>query len=154
MIRIAIIDDQPDVRAVLRDFFSIHPDLSVVGEGGSGRDALELVRGRSVDVLLMDLSMPGQNGVDALVQVQSVAPAVRVLILSGYPETPYALQVLALGASGFLHKNCEPEAIIEAIRTVARGRQYASLAVQQRLLMRHLRDAARRKAKDSGAEQL
>lgn len=154
MIRIAIVDDQPNVRAVLRDFFSIHPDLTVVGEGSSGRDALELVRGGSVDVLLMDLSMPGQNGIDALVQVQSVAPEVRVLVLSGYPETPYALQVLALGASGFLHKNCEPEAIIEAIRTVARGRQYASLAVQQRLLMRHLRDAARRKGGESGAEQL
>ena len=154
MIRIAIVDDQAHVRAVLREFFSIHPDLCVVGEGSTGRDALALVSGQPVDVLLMDLSMPGQNGIDALMQVQSVAPAVRVLILSGYPETPYALQVLALGASGFLHKNCEPEAIIEAIRTLARGRHYASLAVQQRLLLRHLRESARRKAGDSGPQQL
>ena len=90
MIRIAIVDDQAHVRAVLREFFSIHPDLCVVGEGSTGRDALALVSGQPVDVLLMDLSMPGQNGIDALMQVQSVAPAVRVLILSGYPETPYA----------------------------------------------------------------
>ncbi len=122
MIRIAIIDDHTVVRNGLRDYLDSQPDLNVVGEGASGRDALLLTRSQPVDVLLMDLCMPGQNGMDALADVRGVAPGVRVLILSGYPAALYALSVLEQGVWGFLSKTCAPEEIVTAVRMVAAGR--------------------------------
>lgn len=124
MIKIAIIDDHSVVRSGLREFLESHPDLQVVGEGASGRDALALTRRHSVDVLLMDLCMPGQNGVDALADVLMHSPGVRVLILSGYPEALYAINLMRQGAMGFLNKNCELEDIVKAVRTIAAGRPF------------------------------
>lgn len=125
MIKIAIIDDHTVVRSGLRDYFESQPDLQVVGEGANGRDALTLVRSQPVDVLLMDLCMPGQNGMDALADVLARCPEVRVLILSGYPESLYALSLLKQGAWGFLNKKCEPEDITAAVRMIAAGRRLA-----------------------------
>lgn len=122
MIKIAIIDDHTVVRSGLRDYLDSQLDLQVVGEGASGRDALALVKNQPVDVLLMDLCMPGQNGVDALADVLALWPDVRVLILSGYPEALYALNLLQQGAWGFLNKKCQPEDISAAIRIIAAGR--------------------------------
>lgn len=123
MIKIAIIDDHTVVRSGLRDYFESQPDLQVVGEGANGRDALALVRSQPIDVLLMDLCMPGQNGMDALADVRARSPDVRVLILSGYPESLYALRMLQRGAWGFLNKRCDPEEITAAVRMIAAGRR-------------------------------
>lgn len=123
MIKIGIIDDHTVVRSGLRDYLDSQPDMKVVGEGASGRDALALVRTRSVDVLLMDLCMPGQNGMDALADVLSRLPQLRVLILSGYPASLYALSMLKQGAWGFLNKSCDPEDITAAVRAIAAGRR-------------------------------
>ncbi|MFG6466215.1 response regulator [Roseateles sp. BYS87W] len=133
MIRIGIVDDHVIVRSGLRQFLSENVDLRVTGEAANGRDALELARGGDVDVLLMDISMPAQSGVDALAAIKSRFPELPVLILSGFPETHYATTLLRQGASGYLNKECDPEEIANAIRTVARGRRYISPTVAELL---------------------
>ena len=133
MIRVAIIDDHAIVRTGLRQYFSEQVDLSVVAEASSGRDAVDIVRRGDVDVILMDLSMPDQGGVDALAAVKARAPDLPVLILSGFPEEHYATTLLRQGASGYLSKDCDPEEIVKAIRTVYRGRKFISSGVAELL---------------------
>ncbi|MDZ4104007.1 MAG: response regulator transcription factor [Hydrogenophaga sp.] len=133
MIRIGIVDDHAIVRTGLRQYLAEHVDLRVTGEANNGREALELVRGGEVDVLLMDISMPEHGGVDALQAIKARFPDLAVLILSGFPEAQYATTLLRFGASGYLNKECAPEDIVNAIRTVARGRRYVSPAVAELL---------------------
>jgi len=133
MIRIAIVDDHAMVRLGLRQFFADQADFSVVAEAANGRDAQEIVRKGGVDVLLMDIAMPDQSGVDALAAIKARAPYLPVLILSGFAEAHYATTLLRQGASGYLNKDCDPEEIVVAIRTVVRGRKYISAAVAERL---------------------
>jgi two-component system, NarL family, invasion response regulator UvrY len=133
MIRVAIVDDHAIVRAGLRQFFSEQVDLRVTGEASNGREALDLVRQGDLDVLVMDLSMPDQSGVDALAAIKARKPELPVLILSGYPEAHYATTLLRQGASGYLNKECDPEEIVKAIRTVFRGRKYITPAVGELL---------------------
>jgi len=133
MIRIGIVDDHAIVRTGLRQFLSEEVDFRVTGEAANGREALELARAGEVDVLLMDLSMPDQSGVDALAAIKARFPDLAVLILSGFPEEHYATTLLRQGASGYLNKECDPELIATAIRTVARGRRYITPAVAELL---------------------
>ncbi len=133
MIRVAIIDDHAIVRAGLRQFFSEQVDLVVVAEAATGREAVDIVRKELADVLVMDLSMPDQSGVDALASIKARAPDLPVLILSGFPEEHYATTLLRQGASGYLSKDCDPEEIVKAIRTVFRGRKYITAGVAEML---------------------
>lgn len=133
MIRIVIADDHAIVRTGLREFFADQVDLRVTGEAANGSEALELVRQGDLDVLLLDLSMPDQSGVDALAAIHARKPELPILILSGFPEAHYATMLIKQGASGYLNKECDPEEIVNAIRTVARGRKYISAAVAEQL---------------------
>ena len=133
MIRIGIVDDHAIVRNGLKQFFAEQVDLRVTGEAANGREALELVRRGDLDVLVMDLSMPDQSGVDALAAIKARVPDLPVLILSGFPESHYATILLKQGASGYLNKECDPEEIVKAIRTVFRGRKYITPAVAELL---------------------
>lgn len=137
MIKIGIVDDHAIVRTGLRDFFSQHVDLRVVGEAATGREAIDLVRSSEIDVLVMDLSMPGQSGIDAIAMIRAKAPDTGILILSGYPEEHYAMNLIRQGASGYLNKECDPAEIVEAIRTISLGRRYITPAVAE-LLARQL----------------
>ena len=143
MIKVGIVDDHAIVRSGLRQFLSEHVDLKVTGEANNGREALELVRGGEVDVLLMDISMPDHSGVDALQAIKARFPDLPVLILSGFPEAQYATTLLRYGASGYLNKECEPEEIVNAIRLVARGRRYISPSVAELLADNAVGDAER-----------
>jgi DNA-binding NarL/FixJ family response regulator len=133
MIRVGIVDDHAVVRAGLKQFLGEQVDLRITGEASDGGGALQLARGGEVDVLVMDLAMPDQSGVDALAAIKARFPELAVLILSGYPETHYATTLLKQGASGYLNKECDPMEIAEAIRTVARGRRYITPAVAELL---------------------
>jgi two-component system, NarL family, invasion response regulator UvrY len=137
MINIAIIDDHAIVRTGLKQFLSEQVDMRVVAEGADGRAAVDIVRQGLANVLLLDLSMPGQNGVDALAAVRARAPELPVLVLSGFPEEHYATVMLKQGASGYLNKDCDPQEIVTAIRTVVLGRKYITPAVAE-LLARNL----------------
>lgn len=133
VIRIAIVDDHPMVRAGLRQFLTDQADFAVVAEAADGREVIGIVRDAEVDVIIMDIAMPGQSGVDALAAVRARAPDLPVLILSGYAEAHYATMLLRLGASGYLSKDCDPEDIVTAVRTVCRGRKYISVGVAEQL---------------------
>mgnify|MGYP006191415711 FL=1 len=141
MIQIAIVDAHAIVRTGLRQFLGEQVDLRVTGEAANGREALELVRQVPVDVLLMDLSMPGQGGVEALQAIKARHPDLPVLILSGFPASQYAPALLSQGASGYLNKECDPQEIVDAIRVVARGRRYLGPEVAELLAGRALGDA-------------
>ncbi len=131
IVKVGIVDDHAIVRAGLKQFLSEMVDLRVVGEAASGREAIDLVRTCDMDVMIMDLSMPGQSGIDALAMIRAKAPDVGILILSGYPEEQYAVNLIRQGASGYLNKECEPMEIVNAIRTIALGRRYISPSVAE-----------------------
>jgi two-component system invasion response regulator UvrY len=133
MIKIAIIDDHAMVRAGLREFFADQPDFEVVAEASSGRQAVNIVRQGGVDVIVLDISMPEQSGVDALAAIRARAPDLPVLILSGFPEDQYAVTLLRQGANGYISKDCDPDQIVKAIRTVCRGRRYITDGVAEQL---------------------
>ncbi len=133
MINIGIVDDHSIVRTGLRQLLSDEVDLRVTGEASNGREALELARSGTVDVLLMDLSMPEQGGVDALLSIKARFPDLPVIILSGFPEQHYAVTLLKQGASSYLGKDCDPELIATAVRTVVRGRKFVTPAVAELL---------------------
>ena len=133
MIRIAIVDDHALVRAGLRQFFAEQADFAIAGEAANGREALDIVRQAQVDVVVLDINMPGSSGVDALAAIKARAPALPVLILSGFSEAQYATTLLRQGASGYLNKDCDPDEIVAAVRTLARGRRYITPGVAERL---------------------
>ena len=133
MIRVAIIDDHPMVRAGLKQFLEDQIDISVVAEASNGRQALDIVRNGGVDVMVMDIAMPDQSGVDALIAIRARNAELPVLILSGFAELHYATTLLRQGANGYLNKDCDPQDIVSAIRTVARGRKYITPAVAELL---------------------
>jgi two-component system, NarL family, invasion response regulator UvrY len=133
MINVAIIDDHAIVRAGLKQFLGDQADMRVVAEGSNGRDVIDILRAGVANVILLDVAMPGQNGVDALAAVRARDPNMPVLMLSAFPAEPYATVLLRQGASGYLNKDCDPDEIVTAIRTVAMGRKYITPAVAQML---------------------
>jgi DNA-binding NarL/FixJ family response regulator len=133
MIRVALVDDHVFIREGLKQCLSHHVDIRVAAEASNGKEALELARSGEIDVILMDISMPDQSGVDALSAIKARFPDLPVLILSGYPELHYATNLLRQGASGYLNKECDPDEVVKAIRTVFRGRKYITPAVAELL---------------------
>jgi two-component system, NarL family, invasion response regulator UvrY len=152
MINIGIVDDHAIVRSGLRQFLSEHVDMRVTSEASNGREALAMAKSGEVDVMLMDISMPEQSGVDALQDIRARFPDLPVLILSGFAEAHYATTLLRQGAAGYLNKGCQPEEIVTAIRTAYRGRRYISAEVAE-LLADSAVDAADKPAHDALSER-
>jgi DNA-binding NarL/FixJ family response regulator len=125
-IRIGIVDDHAIVRVGLRELLSKEPDLSVQGEAGCARDAVRLVQSTELDVLLLDLGMPGQSGLDVIGTLKVKAPRLAVLVFTAYDEAHYGKKLLQLGASGFVQKSSEPDTLLAAIRVVSDGKHYIS----------------------------
>ena len=126
MLRIAIVDDHAIVRAGFRELLGEEIDLTIAFEAASGEAALEALKAQGCDVVLLDLSLPGQNGVDVLRTIRPRYPQVGVLVLSGFPEERYALPMIRQGAHGYLCKDCERDDLLRAIHTVSQGRRYVS----------------------------
>ena len=141
MIRIGVVDDHKVFRAGLRAYLGSEPDFDVVGEAADGREAVDLVRSQEIDVLLMDLSMPGQSGLDVLTMIRDKAPRTRIVILTGSSESQYAVKLIRSGAAGFLSKDGDPSEIAKAVRTVAQGRRFITPAVAE-LMASQLQQAA------------
>jgi DNA-binding NarL/FixJ family response regulator len=139
-IRVLLADDQPLVRGGFAFFVNAAPDLTVVGEVGSGRAAVELARTTPVDVIVMDIRMPDLDGLAAtrLVTADPSLATVRVLVLTTFEIDEYVYQALRAGASGFLGKNAEPEELLDAIRTVHRGDALLSPLATKSLVARFL----------------
>lgn len=126
MLRIAIVDDHQIVRAGFREMLADELDFEFAFEAATGEEALAGLRAHYTDVLLLDLSLPGQSGVDVLRAARQRHDRLRVLVLSGFPEERYALSMIRNGADGYLCKDCTREELVGAIRTVAQGRRYLS----------------------------
>ncbi|MGH8619018.1 MAG: response regulator [Burkholderiales bacterium] len=125
-IRILIADDHDIVRAGFAQFITDQGDMQVAGEAATGDEVIAKVRSEDFDVVLLDISMPQKNGIDCLRIIRQSKPALPILILSGYPEEHYAVNMLRSGANGYISKNAPPEELIRAIRIVARGKRYLS----------------------------
>ena len=132
-IRVLIADDHAIVRQGLRQILSDTPDLTVAGEAENGVQAVNMVRTGEWDVVLMDVSMPDRNGIDALKLIKKEFPRLPVLILSMYPEEQYAIRALKAGAAGYLTKQSAPELLVTAIRQVASGKKYVSPSLAEEL---------------------
>lgn len=126
MKKILLVDDHSIVRQGLKNLIELESDLEVAGEAASGVDALNLIRKNSYDVVVLDISMPDKNGVDTLHDIKHIAPELPVLILSGYAEQQYALNLMRSGCKGYLSKDADSDEIIKAIRTIAHGKRYIS----------------------------
>lgn len=125
-IRILIADDHEIVRAGFAQFIADQGDMKVTGEASTGDEVIALIRREQFDVVLLDISMPHKNGIDCLRVIRQINPTLPVLMLSGYPEEHYAVNMLRSGASGYISKNAPPEELMRAIRVVARGKRYLS----------------------------
>jgi two-component system, NarL family, invasion response regulator UvrY len=134
MSRVLIADDHAVVRAGLRQFLEADSAATLIGEAATGNETLDQLRKQTWDLVLLDIHMPDRSGLDILRNIQSSHPGVRVLVMSGLPEQQYAINVLRAGASGYLSKDCAPEELMKAVRTVLAGRRYVSTAVAEILV--------------------
>ncbi len=136
MIRVLLADDQALVRAGFRVLAGAAPDIEVVGEAADGTAAVDLARSLRAEVVLMDIRMPGTDGLEATRRIAAdpELSGVRVIILTTYEEDEYVFEAIRAGASGFLVKDTEPEDLISAIRVVARGDALLSPSVTRTLI--------------------
>jgi DNA-binding NarL/FixJ family response regulator len=131
---VIIVDDQLMVRAALAAIVGAQPDMRVVGEAGDGAAGLELAAATTPDVVLMDVRMPGVDGITATARLTAEANAPRVLVLTTFHQDAYVFEALRAGASGFLLKDAGPAELVAAIRTVAAGEAMLSPVVTRRLI--------------------
>jgi DNA-binding NarL/FixJ family response regulator len=134
-ISVLIVDDERLIRAGFRAILETEPDLTVVGEAGDGLDAIDLTRKRAPDVVLLDIRMPGMDGLTAARRIITDTDS-RVLILTTFDADEYVFEALRAGASGFLLKDVPPEQLCWAIRSIAAGDALIDPAVTRRLILR------------------
>lgn len=141
-VRIGLMDDHAVVRAGLRHYLHLAPDLRVVWEAPDATDATIRSAPAGLDVLVMDLMMPGPNAIDAMAAVRDALPSTAILIYSGYAEDQYAASALREGARGYLTKGCDPQEVMVAVRTLHAGHRHISPRVAE-VLARRLTDEPR-----------
>lgn len=134
MIKVFIADDHAVVREGIKHIFSEAPEIHVAGEASNGQEVLETISKKNYDLLLLDIAMPGRDGLEVLKEVKMQQPKLPVLILSMFPEEQYALRALKSGASGYLTKDSIPNELLKAVRKVLRGGIYISSSFSEKLL--------------------
>ena len=134
MIRVLIADDHAIVRQGLRQVLALAPELELAGEAKNGWEVIEQIRASNLDLLLLDMNMPGPNGVELIKRVREEAPRLPILVLSMHGESQIAGRAIKAGAAGYLTKDSEPETLIIAIRQVAGGGRYIEPAVAARMV--------------------
>jgi two-component system, NarL family, response regulator NreC len=138
-LQIFLADDHVVVREGLKTLINSQPDMIVIGEAGDGQDAWQQARECQPDVLIMDITMPNVNGVQATERLKRVCPAIKVLALSVHEDTSYLRQLLAAGATGYVLKHVAADVLIQAIRTVAAGGMYLDPALAGHVVARYVR---------------
>jgi two-component system, NarL family, invasion response regulator UvrY len=134
MANVLIADDHAVVRAGLKQFLLDDPRITAVDEAGSGQETLDMLRKGRYQLLILDINMPDRGGLDILKHVISGFPDTRVLVLSGFPERQYAVNVLRAGANGYLSKDGAPEELHKAVETILAGRRYVSSTLAELLV--------------------
>lgn len=133
MIRILIADDHAIVRQGVKQVLDIAPQRFTVGESPNANDAIRKVRGQRWDLVLLDINLPGKNGIDALKQLRNESPETPVLIFSFHPENRFALRALKAGAAGYITKSSPPDVLLSAILRVAHGGKYITESLAEKL---------------------
>ncbi len=134
MIHVVLCDDHAVVRRGIRDTLSEAVDVKVTGEASGYAEVRELLRKVSCDVLVLDLNMPGRDGLEVLASLRDSDSPIKVLIVSMHPEDQYAIRCLRAGAQGYVSKAGDPSELVTAVRTVAQGRKYVTADVAQMLV--------------------
>jgi DNA-binding NarL/FixJ family response regulator len=135
-IRVLIVDDHAILRAGVREMLSEEEDLQVVGEAGSAEEALQFINdteGPGVDVVVLDITLPGQSGIELLKQLRRDRPELAILVLSMHPERSFAVRLMRAGANGYVPKMIVPEELVKAVRTVGSGHRYITPVVAELL---------------------
>jgi two-component system, NarL family, response regulator NreC len=133
-IRILIADDHTIVRSGVRLLLEAEPDIEVVGEALDGKQAVELVSSLHPDVVLMDIAMPGMDGLEATRQIKSQFPHIQILVLTMHRSDEYFFEILEAGASGYLLKGADTSDLVKAVRFVHRGEVFLYPTMAQKLL--------------------
>jgi len=133
MIKILIADDHPIVRKGLKEIIEETPGMKVADEASNGQEVLEKIFKKDINVVLLDISMPGRSGLDILRDIKRQKPKLVVLVLSMHPEEQYAVQALKEGASGYLTKESAPDELLTALRKVSSGGKYVSSSLAEKL---------------------
>jgi len=141
MIKVLIADDHAVVREGVKHILSEMPDMVIAGEAGRGQEVLEKVGKNEYDLILLDIAMPGRDGLEILKDLKLQKPKLPVLILSMFPEEQYALRALKSGASGYLTKDSIPDELIKAIQKIVRGGKYISSSFSEKMLFSFDSDA-------------
>ncbi|WP_201774291.1 response regulator [Demequina flava] len=136
MITVALVDDQAMVRVGLRMILEAEPDIEVRAEASDGSEALAMVRDHAPDVVLMDVRMPGMDGLAATREVLAASPDTHIVILTTFDDDEYVYEALKAGASGFLLKSAEGDALIDAVRVIASGEALLAPEVTRRVIER------------------
>ncbi len=139
-LRVLLVDDHTVVRQGLRVLLEAEPDMRIVGEAETGRQAIQLTKKHLPDVVVMDIAMPMLNGLEATRQIIKEAPHTKVLVLSSYSDDEYVQQLTEAGAAGYLLKQTAASDLIKAVREARKGNAFFSPAISKRLLD-HYRDA-------------
>jgi two-component system invasion response regulator UvrY len=134
MIKVMLCDDHALIRRGIRDTLADASDIEVVGEAGDYGELRALMRGTKGDVLVLDINLPGRSGLDVLHTLKDEGSAIKVLVVSMYPEDQYAIRALRAGAYGYVNKGGDPQLIVQAVRTVAQGRKYVTPDIAQMLV--------------------
>jgi DNA-binding NarL/FixJ family response regulator len=134
VIRVVLADDHAVVRKGIREFLEEGGDIRVVGEAADGHTALEMTRVQAPDVAVLDIQMPGLNGIEVTRRIKGEGPAVRVLVLTAYDDDPYIFAALQAGASGYLLKSASSEELIRAVRAVFHGESVLDPAVTAKVI--------------------
>ena len=147
-VKLLLVDDHPIVRSGLRMLFLSEPGMTIVGEASSGQEAIEAVQRLHPDVVIMDVSMPGMNGIEATRRIKAAHPETAVLALTMYEDEQYFFEMLNAGASGYIPKRAAPDDLVSAIKVVAEGNVflYSTLA---RFLMRDMAERAAAEPEES-----
>ena len=138
-IRLLLADDHAVVRSGLRMLLEAQPDMTIIGEAETGQEAIRRVAELSPDVVLMDIEMPGMNGIEATRRIKADAPAAAVLALTMYEDDQYFFEMLRAGASGYVPKRAAPDELVSAIRAVSRGEVFLYPSLAGRLVQDYLR---------------
>lgn len=133
MIKILIADDHAIVRKGLRQIVSADQQMKIVSEVQNGAELLQMIRKETVDIVILDISMPGRNGLEVLKDLKRDYPFLPVIVLSMYPEDQYAVRAFRAGAAGYMTKESAPEELVEAIRKAYKGGKYISPQVAELL---------------------
>jgi two-component system invasion response regulator UvrY len=134
MIRVIIADDHAVVRAGVKQILGDSPDIVVVAEASNSNEAVDKARSTPCDVLLLDISMPGQGGIETLKQLKAEMPHLPILVLTMHPEDQYAVRTIKAGAAGYLTKQSVPEELVNAVRCVVGGRRFITPSVAEKLV--------------------